>query len=101
VVLLFRSSEVVLQYSELLCEAGVTNQIDASRVSQGITTELLAAMAGIVMGVLALLGIAPTTLLSAAVVTYGAAMLLTSGESLCLDSLDLKENDVVRQLIRR
>jgi hypothetical protein len=99
VVLLFRSVEVVVQYSELLYEAGATNQIDASRVSQGITTELLAGMAGIVMGVLALLGIALTTLLSVAVITYGAAMLLTSGESLCLDSLDLKENDVVRQLI--
>jgi hypothetical protein len=48
VVLLFRSVELVLQCSELLYEAGATNQIDASRVSQGITTELLAGMAGIV-----------------------------------------------------
>ncbi len=100
VVLLFRSVEVVVQYSALLYEAGATNQIDASRVSQGTTTELLAGMAGIVMGVLALLGIVPTTLLSVAVITYGAAMMLTSGESLCLGSLDLKENDVVRHLMR-
>ena len=38
-------------------------------------------------------------LLSVAVIIYGAALLLTSGESLCLDSLGMKEGDVVRQLI--
>ena len=38
-------------------------------------------------------------LLSVAGIIYGAALLLTSGESLCLDSLGMKENDVVRQLI--
>jgi len=35
VILLFRSVEVLVQYSELLYEAGATNQIDASPVSQG------------------------------------------------------------------
>ena len=55
VVLLLRSVEVVMQYIQLLYEAGATYQIDASRVSQGITTELLAGMAGIVIGALALL----------------------------------------------
>ena len=37
--------------------------------------------------------------LSVAVIIYGAALLLTSGESLCLDSLGMKEGDMARQLI--
>ena len=46
-------------------------------------------------GVLALLGIVPTTLLSVAAITYGAALLLTSGESLWLDSLGTQGDEVV------
>jgi hypothetical protein len=62
-ILLFPSGSVALQYSELLYEAGATNKIDVSPVSRGITTELLAGVAGIVLGVLALVGVAPMTLL--------------------------------------
>ena len=55
VVLLFQSASVVLQYSELLYEAGVTNKVGVARVCRGITAEFMAGMAGIVLGVLALL----------------------------------------------
>ena len=40
--------------------------------SRGLTTEFLPGMTGIVLGVLALIGIVPTTLLSVAVITYDA-----------------------------
>ena len=100
VVLLFQSVNVALQYSDVLYEPGATNQMDASHLSRGITLELLAGMAGMVLGVLALLGIVPTTLLSVAAITYGAAFLLTSGESLWLDSLGTQGDEVVGRLIR-
>ena len=100
VVLLFQSVNVALQYSDVLYEARATNQMDASHLSRGITLELLAGMAGMVLGVLALLGIVATTLLSVAAITYGAALLLTSGESLWLDSLGTQGDEVVGGLIR-
>ena len=57
------------------------------------------ALAGIVLGVLALVGIVPTTLLSAAVIIYGGTLLLTSGEPVWLTSLSTKDNDLVLQLM--
>ena len=45
--------------------------MDASHLSRGITMELLAGMADMVLGVLALLGIVPTTFFSVAAITYG------------------------------
>ena len=55
-------------------------------------------LAGMVLGVLALLGIVPTTFLSVAAITYGAALLLTSGESLWLDSLGTQGDEMVGRL---
>jgi hypothetical protein len=98
-ILLFQGGNVVLHYSELLNEAGATNLVSASAVSRGITAEFLAGMAGIVLGILALLRIVPMTLLSVAVITYGATLMLTSGESVWLNSFVAKDNAIMRQLM--
>ena len=57
-------------------------------------------IAGIVLGVLALLGISQTTLLSAAVITFGVTLLLTSGEAAWLHSFGAKDSEMMRQLMR-
>lgn len=98
VALLFRGANVVLRYTELLYEAGVTSTARAAEVSRGITAEFLAGVAGIVLGILALLRIVPATLMSVAVISYGATLLLTSSESVWLTRFG-KENEVVRQLM--
>jgi hypothetical protein len=98
VILLFQGANVVLRYTELLYEAGATGKAHAAEVSRGITTEFLAGVAGIVLGILALLRIVPLTLMSVAVITYGGALLLTSGESIWVSSFST-ENEVVRQLM--
>jgi hypothetical protein len=98
-VLLFQSGNGVLQYSELLGEAGATNLVSASAVSRGVTAEFLAGVAGIVLGILALLRIVPMTLLSVAVITFGGTLMLTSGESVWLDSLAARDNAIMRQLM--
>jgi hypothetical protein len=89
-----------LHYRELLDEAAGTNLVSASAVSRGITAEFLAGMAGIVLGILALLRIVPMTLLSVAVITYGATLMLTSGESVLLNSFVAKDNAIMHQLMR-
>jgi hypothetical protein len=98
-ILLFQGGNVVLHYSEFLDEAGATSMVSASAVSRGITTEFLAGMAGIVLGILALLRIVPITLLSVAVITYGGTLMLTSGESVWLNSFVAKDNAIMRQLM--
>lgn len=98
-ILLFQGGNVILHYRELLDEAGATNLVSASTVSRGITAEFLAGMAGVVLGILALLRIVPMTLLSVAVITYGATLMLTSGESVWLTSFVAKDNAIMRQLM--
>lgn len=44
---------------------------------EGLTAEFMAGMAGVVLGILGLFGIYPTVLLPAAVIAYGAALLIT------------------------
>ena len=61
-ILLFQGATVVLHYGKLLYEAGAENKAGAAEVSRGLTTEFLAGMTGLVLGVLALIGIVPTTL---------------------------------------
>jgi len=90
-ILLFQGASVVLHYGELLYEAGTANKVGAAEVSRGLTTEFLTGTTGIVLGVLALVGIVPTTLLSVAVITYGGTLLLTSGEALWLNSMGKKQ----------
>jgi hypothetical protein len=99
-ILLFQGATVVLHYGELLYEAGTANKVGAAEVSRGLTTEFLTGMTGIVLGVLALVGIVPTTLLSVAVITYGGTLLLTSGEALWLNSLGTRQDSLVLQLMQ-
>ena len=96
-ILLFQGANVVLRYGELLYEADASSKLHAAEISRGITAEFLAGVAGIVLGILALLRIVPMTLMSVAVITYGRTLLLTSGESIWLNSFG-KENDMVYQL---
>jgi hypothetical protein len=85
VMLLFESASVVFRSYELLSEAGAIEAVDASEVSRAVTAELLAGVAGLVLGILALVGVVPLTLMAVAVITYGGMRLLSSGESLWLD----------------
>ncbi len=96
-VLLFQGAAMVLYYSELLYEAGASQKTNRMEVSQGVATEFLVGTAGIILGVLALLGITPMTLVSAAVVAFGGALLLTSGEAAWRSELIAKESEPIRQ----
>ena len=96
-ILLFQGANVVLRYGELLYEADASSKLHAAEISRGITAEFLAGVAGIVLGILALLRIVPMTLMAVAVITYGGTLLLTCSESVWLNSLG-KEGEIVYQL---
>jgi hypothetical protein len=85
----------MLRYTELLYDAGATTNAHSAEGSRGITAEFLAGLAGIVLGILALLQIVPMILMSAALITYGGTLLLTSSESIWLTPLG-KENPPIQ-----
>src|SRR4030088_2058798 len=84
-VLLFQGATVAWHFSDLLHQAGAS-KAGVAEVGGGITTDFLAGMAGIVLGVLGLIGIASMTLLAAAVITFSATLLMTRGEAALLHS---------------
>lgn len=78
--MLIKSSGVASRLNWLVRETG--NRAGSSAELQaGMSAELLAGAAGIVLGVLALIGLVPTTLSEVAVIVFGGALLLGSGET--------------------
>ncbi|WP_438002295.1 hypothetical protein WMF26_24555 [Sorangium sp. So ce185] len=59
-----------------------------AELGSGMGAELVCGAAGVVLGVLALLGLAPMTLTSIAVIVFGGALLLGGGATADLGALD-------------
>jgi hypothetical protein len=78
---LVQTSAILSEYTHTLQQIGVagwaTNQVAGA---EGLTAMFLAGAGGIVLGVLALLGIASATLIAIALIAYGSALVL-SGSS--------------------
>jgi hypothetical protein len=71
---------------------------------EAMTVEFLAGIAGIALGILALLGISATVLVSAAVIVFGSAFLLGSGAAANLNSWSASlqyTRDETRQMVRQ
>ncbi|MBV8815076.1 MAG: hypothetical protein JO271_11355 [Verrucomicrobia bacterium] len=98
---LFQGAAVALHYSELLYEADVSRSVGTMEGGQGIASEFLVGTAGIVLGVLALIGIASTALMSVAVIAFGGAMLLTSTELSWRNTLVARQGEAMQQVIRQ
>ena len=65
-----------------------------------LTTELILALGAVVLGILALVGVVPLTLMAVAVITYGGMLMVTSGGSIGFDWPALGDNETVRRLVR-
>jgi hypothetical protein len=83
--LVIEGTSIVADYAHILSHssAAMTSQIGTS----GVSAVFLAGIGGIILGVLALLGLNPTTLISAAIIVYGSALLLSSGVAVSLHAL--------------
>lgn len=86
VALLFEGGSIASRYAELLDETGGGVRAAAS-LSSGMTSESLGGVAGIVLGVLALVGVAPIPLMGIAAIVLGGALLLGSGSTARLNML--------------
>jgi hypothetical protein len=87
--LVFEGSSIAAEYSQIVAKAteGVMETVE---MGGGMTAEMLAGITGIVLGILALLGLDPLTLSASAVIVYGAALALSSGMTSRLNDLKIE-----------
>jgi hypothetical protein len=91
--LVFQGSNISMEYSTLLSRIS-SGKLENSTVGGGISIEVLAGVAGIVLGVLGLLAVSPTVLLPVAVIVFGTALIVSSGDLSRLNSLKLEHSGV-------
>jgi hypothetical protein len=81
--LLLQGVAIAARYASLRAETG-GGKTGAQELSAGMTTEMIGGCAGIVLGILALLGVVPLTLLSVAAIVFGGTLLFGSGATVRL-----------------
>ncbi len=86
--LVFEGGAIGTWFSRLLSVTG-GGALGAAELGGGMTAEFLGGAAGIVLGLLALLGIAVETLIPTAVIVLGGALLLGSGATVRLNFLQM------------
>jgi len=100
--LIFQGGNISMEYSSLLSKMS-QGRLESATVGGGISLEVLAGVAGIVLGVLALVTVSPAVLLPVAVIVFGAALIVSSGDVSRLNSLKLEysgADDMLQRLAR-
>ncbi len=77
VTLLFEGAGIAADYSRVATKA-TRAELRGAEAGGGMTTEILGGIAGIVLGILALLGLSPVVLVPAAIIVFGAAMIFNT-----------------------
>lgn len=85
--LLFEGGAVSSRIRSLVGSEAKT--IEMAEIGSGMTAEFLAGAAGVALGILALLGVSPITLVSIAVIVFGGAMILGSSATARINSLSV------------
>jgi hypothetical protein len=85
--LLFEGAAIAAEYSRLISSSGDT--MSTLELGGGVTAESLGGIAGVVLGVLALLHVAPLTLMAIAVIVFGGTLIVATAANLRLKDLRL------------
>jgi hypothetical protein len=85
--LLIQGGTVLSEYDNAMFPVGTAGNSSEQVAVGGLSTLFLVGVAGIVLGILALLGIAPGTLAAVSVIAFGSALLLSSNSLRHLFSL--------------
>lgn len=83
--LLVKGTSVASRFQQLVHETG--GKEPGMELGGGMSAELMAGAAGIVLGILALINIAPVTLTAIAAIAFGGALLFGGGETYRLSQL--------------
>jgi len=93
VALVFEGGSIAAEYSRIVSKT-TENSVQTVEMGGGMTAEMVAGIAGIVLGILALLGLNSLTLSASAVIVYGAALTLSSGMTSRLNDLKIEVSGV-------
>ncbi len=89
--LLFEGGAISARISSLVGQR-MENRAELSDIASAMTTEFVAGATGLALGVLALLGIAPITLVSVASIVYGGALIMGGSVTARINALSLNES---------
>lgn len=89
VALLYKGSVISTEYSKLLAHLSDTG-LGKFELGGGVTAEITMGIAGIVLGILAILHFVPDTLIAVAVITFGAGSIIGSGVISRLNALKIE-----------
>jgi hypothetical protein len=78
VALMLSGGSIAARYGNIERETAETG-MESMEIGTGVTTEFAGGLAGIVLGILALIGLVPLVLIPCAVIVYGATFILSSG----------------------
>jgi hypothetical protein len=84
--LLFEGAAIAARYNTLLWETGETRRTE-DELGGGMTAELFGGIAGVVLGILALLHLVPMVLLPVTAIVFGGALLIGCGATARLNRL--------------
>ncbi len=87
--LLFEGGSIVSRYAQLEAETAGDTRLANTSLGSGMAAESLGGIAGIVLGILALLGVSPVVLLAAAAIAVGAALLVGTEAVSRLNALEV------------
>jgi hypothetical protein len=89
VAFLCEGGAIAARWSNLLrMEGGTTSE--ETELGSGVGVEVLGGIAGIVLGILALLQLVPLTLMAVAAIVFGATLLISSATTMQLNSLHIE-----------
>jgi hypothetical protein len=98
--LLLQAAAIVTRFSHLLSRS---SQLNLAELGGGIGIEFIGGVAGVVLGILALLNVAPAYLLPVAAIVLGATLILGSSTLAGLHNLSIDrtaEEDTAKQVAR-
>ncbi|MEJ2695867.1 MAG: hypothetical protein P8013_04395 [Candidatus Sulfobium sp.] len=80
------------RFSKLLAETS-KDRLEKTEFSAGLTSEYLGGATGVVLGILSLVGVYPMVLLSVALLVFGVTLMLSSGLTARLNSLETETSE--------
>ncbi len=86
---LLEGGTVSMRFSKLLHETS-KDRFQEAELGVGVTGELLGGMTGLILGILALVGLRPLVLSPVAVIAFGATLLFGSGVTARLNALEVE-----------
>lgn len=99
---LFEGAAIVARLSDLLYEVS-EGKSEVAEIGAGTTGETLAGLAGVTLGILAILGVIPGVLIPCAVIIFGAALILGAGANMRINELTMayrQEHPMARHIAR-